>query len=306
MKIINKENVREGLSWSDVIQALTKGHQKERALLRDSLIEQENSSMLSRSAWVKGLGYGVKSVTITPANSQIGLPTVQGSMLIFNHDTGQAEVLIDSELITYWKTAADSVLGATLLARPTSQSLLIVGAGVVAESLVRAYTSAFSNLNDIKIYNHKPDKAKKLAKKLHSLGYPCSLSTSLFDDSANADIIACATMSQEPIVFGDHVSAGTHVDLIGAFKPNMREADDVLLQKSRLFVDCVDTTIDHIGELMIPISNEAIKRTDVLGDLYDLINMRIEGRLTPDDITVFKNGGGAHLDLMTARAIIFP
>lgn len=110
-------------------------------------------------------------------------------------------------------------------------------------------------------------------------------------------------MTHDPILLGDWVRPGTHVDLIGAFKSDMREADDALLKKSRLFVDCRETTLDHIGELMIPLASGAISKTDILGDLYDLAS-GVPGRVGETDITVFKNGGGAHLDLMTARELL--
>jgi ornithine cyclodeaminase len=117
-----------------------------------------------------------------------------------------------------------------------------------------------------------------------------------------ADIISTATMSKHSILDGKWVAPGTHVDLIGAFKADMREANDELLSRAEIFVDSFETTLGHIGELLIPLSEGTINRSDVRGDLYDL-TQRATGRSTPDSITVFKNGGGAHLDLMTAKAL---
>ena len=117
-----------------------------------------------------------------------------------------------------------------------------------------------------------------------------------------ADIITCATMATEPVLKGEWIKAGTHVDLIGAFKPNMREANDALLLKSELFVDSRDTTIGHIGEIDIPLNAGVIPLEHIRGDLYDLCKNKAE-RGSTESITVFKNGGGAHLDLMTSMMI---
>ena len=120
--------------------------------------------------------------------------------------------------------------------------------------------------------------------------------------AAEADIVSAATMARAPILKGDWIRPGTHVDLIGAYKADMREADDALMRKARIFVDSRETTIGHIGELTIPIAAGVISADDVLGDFRELIG-GAPGRVDPGDITLFKNGGGAHLDLMIAAYI---
>jgi len=259
--------------------------------------------LLSRSARIEGMGFGVKSVSVLPNNSSQGLPTVQGGMLVFDDKTGSLMAVIDSALITNWKTAADSVLGARLLAQPKSKNLLIVGAGSVGEQLVRAYSEIFPDMCAIEIWNRTPDRAKKLAATLSDQGYPVKITQDLPTACARANIISVATLTTDPIIKGDWIQSGTHVDLIGAFTKDMREGDDRLMQKARIFVDSFDTTIEHIGELMIPIASGAIKKSDVLADFYGLLSGE-PGRTHADDITVFKNGGGAHLDLMTAHCIL--
>ena len=118
-----------------------------------------------------------------------------------------------------------------------------------------------------------------------------------------ADIISCATMATDPVIQGEWLREGQHLDLIGAFKADMREADDVAMQRAKVFVDSRATTIEHIGELMIPLANGAIQKSNILADLYDLATGQ-SGRTSDADITLFKNGGGAHLDLMTGREIL--
>jgi len=117
----------------------------------------------------------------------------------------------------------------------------------------------------------------------------------------NADIISCATMSKEPIINGDWLMPGQHIDLIGAYRPDMREVDDLSLCRSSIFVDSYDTTLEHIGELKIPLNQKVIFEADILADFYQINKFK---RSSDNEITMFKNGGGAHLDLMVARYIL--
>ncbi|MEZ5535832.1 MAG: hypothetical protein R3F02_09415 [Thiolinea sp.] len=303
MKFISRETAAGKLNWSGVVEALRAGHQRPKAEVGDQFLTRAQDTLLSRAAWIDGLGFGVKSVSVMADNAAKGLPSVQGAMLVFEDQGGSLEAIIDSSLITEWKTAGDSVFGAKLLAREDSQRHLIVGAGVVAETLIRAYSEVFPTINHIQVWNRTAEKAEALAKKMAQAGFPVQAVTDLEKACSHADIISTATMSKSPVLKGGWVSPGTHIDLIGAFKKDMREADDVLLQKARLCVDSYDTTIGHIGELMIPLATGAISRGDVLADLYDLVG-GFAGRTAAEDITVFKNGGGAHLDLMTAKYIL--
>ncbi|MBL1241288.1 MAG: ornithine cyclodeaminase [OCS116 cluster bacterium] len=300
---INAEHVSENLNWTLIADAIEAGHHKKKAVIGDTFLNRNTDTLLSRSAWIDGVGFGVKSVSVMPNNSQYDLASIHGAMLIFDDKTGVPIALMDSDLVTKWKTASDSVLGARMLARPESESLLIIGAGTVAENLIHAYSEIFPNLSHIRIWNRTQSRAEELAYKLNLQGFDIKVEIDLAKAVSNADVISTATMAHEPILFGDWVKAGTHIDLIGAFKADMREADDNLLKKARIFVDSRDTTLKHIGELMIPLSNGTIRESDILGDFYDLVK-DTSGRLDSNDITIFKNGGGAHLDLMTAMAIL--
>ncbi|PCI88481.1 MAG: ornithine cyclodeaminase [Hyphomicrobiales bacterium] len=300
---INAEHAGKNLNWTLILDAIEDGHRKEKAVIGDTFLNRNTDTLLSRSAWIDGVGFGVKSVSVMPNNSQYNLASIHGAMLIFDDKTGVPIALMDSDLVTKWKTAGDSVLGARLLARPESENLLIIGAGTVAENLIHAYSEIFPNLSHISIWNRTQSRAEELANKLNLQGFDIKIEIDLPKAVSNADIISTATMAREPILFGDWVTAGTHIDLIGAFKADMREADDDLLKKARIFVDSRDTTLKHIGELMIPLSKGIISESDILGDFYDLVK-GASGRLNSNDITVFKNGGGAHLDLMTAMAML--
>lgn len=296
--VLTAAEVEPLMDWLALIEALAEGHRRPPAQVRDVLMERGEDRLLSRAAWIEGLGLGVKSVTVYPGNPAAGRPSVQGAMVVFDEATGAPEAVIDNALITRWKTAADSLLGAKLLMRPGSRRLAILGAGAVAESLIAAYGALIPEL-EVRIWARRPAAAERLAARhQRALAEP---------DAATAvgwaDIVATCTMARDPILHGAWLRPGQHIDLIGAYTPEMREADDAVLRRGRLFVDSRATTLGHIGELMIPMAAGVIGEADVQGDLYDLVAGRA-GRRSEAEITVFKNGGGAHLDLMTARLIL--
>ncbi|UFM66293.1 ornithine cyclodeaminase [Paracoccus sp. MA] len=291
------------LNWPDAVEALRQGHGLPPAEIRDVFLGPPTGTMMSRSAWIEGLGYGAKTFTVFDGNAARGLPTVQGAMLVFDGETGTLQAIVDSPLVTEIKTAADSVLAASLLARPDSRHLLIVGAGTVATSLVKAYTAVLPGIERVSVWSRRPEQARNLVAGLDGIEAELVAVPDLQDAVGEADIVSSATMARQPVILGDWVRAGTHVDLIGAFKADMREADDALMAKAALFVDSRATTLGHIGELLLPIASGAITAESVLGDLYDLVRPGARRRQSEDEITVFKNGGGAHLDLMIASWI---
>ncbi|MEM9331886.1 MAG: ornithine cyclodeaminase [Pseudomonadota bacterium] len=304
MRYISFQEADSLLSWTMIADALQEGHKLPKAEIGDLLLQQPPNALLSRGAWIPGLGMALKSMSVFPDNTRLDppLPSIHGGVLLFDDDVGHLISVIDGILVTKWKTAGDSVLGARLLANPNPKTHLMVGAGTVAASIIDAYHEVFPTIERFMIWNRTPEKANRLAEEKTSANLSIEVVPQLADACAEADIITAATMSVDPILQGQHIKPGTHVDLIGAFKPNMREADDALISKATLFVDSRDTTIGHIGEIEIPLKNGIISQTDLLGDLYDLCGDRT-GRKTEDEVTLFKNGGGAHLDLMTSRKI---
>ncbi len=295
--LLTAADVEHALDWMTLVEALAEGHRGPEPVVLDQVLTRDTTTLLTRSAAIDGLGLAVKAVTITAGNAARGLATVQGALILFDDRTGIPEAVIDNALITKWKTAADSLLGARLLARPDARRLLIVGAGAVAASLIEAYRAAFPGIA-VTLWNRSPAKAEALA-----AAAGAQVASDLAEAVAAAEIVSTATMSTTPILRGDWLRPGQHIDLIGAYKADMREADDTCLKRARLFVDSYETTLDHIGELKDPLDRGVIGRADILGDLRDLVAGRV-GRTGPGDITLFKNGGGAHLDLMTARMIL--
>lgn len=284
------------LNWIDLIGAIAAGHDRPPAQVKDVLIYRGTDTLLNRSAWIDGMGIAVKACTIFPGNGAAGKPVVNGAVNLFADSDGALEAIVDFHLVTKWKTAGDSLLAATRLARPDSRNILIIGAGTVGRSLVEAYGAAFPEA-DFTIWNRSAEGAVRFAADCPGVTIASDLEAAV----RAADIVCCATMSAKPILKGDWLSPGTHVDLIGAYRPDMREADDVVMRRGRVFVDAIGTTVEHIGELIEPIRSGALRADDVVADFRDL---RRFVRMSDDEITVFKNGGGAHLDLMVSRYIL--
>ncbi|NVK44064.1 MAG: ornithine cyclodeaminase [Oceanospirillaceae bacterium] len=302
INIITYESAIESVTWSGAIDALRSGHMMATPQVKDILLGPPDGTLLNRAAFIDGIGYGVKAVTVFDSNPAKGLDTVQGAMLVFEPNHGTLTAIIDSRLVTELKTAGDSVLGAQLLARPDSRHLLVVGAGAVARNLIRAYIAGFPSIDRVTVWARRHEQAELLVSESQDISVDIVAAKNLPDAVRQADIVSTATMAREPVLKAEWVSPGAHIDLIGAYKADMREADDDLIASGSLFVDARETTIHHIGELMIPIASGVISEASVKGDLYDLVQGRI-GRQSADEITIFKNGGGAHLDTMIATYI---
>lgn len=286
------------LDWLALTEALEQGHSLPRAEIADTFLYRDPDTLLSRSAWIDGMGLAVKSATIFPGNSTTGKPTVNGAVNLYSDLDGTLEAIVDFHLVTKWKTAGDSLLSARKLARPDARRILIVGAGTVAQSLVEAYSAGFPQA-EFTVWNRSPEGAARLADRYENVRATSDLQQAF----QAADIVTCATMSTEPVIRGEWLQPGQHLDLIGAYRPDMREADDDALRRARIFVDSRDTTLDHIGELKIPLASGVLDRADVQADYYDLPTGAF-ARRSDSEITLFKNGGGAHLDLMTSRYIL--
>lgn len=294
-EIIPFEAGETALDWLDLTEALAAGHDLPRAEIADVFLYRGGDTLLNRSAWIDGMGLAVKAATVFPGNPAEGRPMVNGAVNLFSDTTGGLEALVDFHLVTKWKTAGDSLLAARRLAPPKVDEILIVGAGTVGRSLREAYGAAFPEAR-FRVWNRSPEGARALAE-----AHPgTEIAEDLAEAVPRADIVTCATMSTEPILKGAWLRAGQHIDLIGAYRPDMREADDEALRRARIFVDSRDTTIGHIGELKIPLAASVIAEDDVVADFYQLDRFD----RGPEDITLFKNGGGAHLDLMCARYIL--
>ena len=290
VEIIGRE-AEARLTWAGLTAALLAGHRRPKAEIGDTFLHRGGDTLLTRSAWIDGMGVAVKSATVFPGNPAQGRPVVNGAVNLYSDTTGELEAIVDFHLVTKWKTAGDSLLAASLLARKNAREILLVGAGTVARSMVQAYGSLFA------------DARFSVWSRTGAAVEGATVARDLAAAVGAADIICTATMATAPLIRGEWVRAGTHLDLIGAYRPDMREVDDAVMARGSVFVDSRATTVGHIGEIMAPLASGAISPGDIRADFYD-IGAGLFRRSGPEEITIAKNGGGAHLDLMVARYIL--
>lgn len=290
------EEGEANLDWLDLCKAFERGHAMPRAEIADTFLYRGDDTLLNRSAWIDGMGLAVKCATIFADNPGKGQPLINGAVNLFDDQIGTLAAIIDFHLVTKWKTAGDSLFAARRLARPESREILIVGAGTVGRSLWQAYRAAWPEAR-FTVWNRTRANAEAMVQDCPGLAVADDLEAAV----GAADIVTSATMSTDHVLKGEWFRPGQHIDLIGAYRPDMREADDTALTRSRLFVDSRDTTLGHIGELKIPIEAGVIAAEDIVADHYQ---PEAFARGDDDEITLFKNGGGAHLDLMTSRYIL--
>jgi ornithine cyclodeaminase len=296
MTLIIGPEAEDKLDWLALTDAIEAGHRMARAEIKDIFLYRGDDTLLSRAAWIDGLGQLAKTATIFPGNKDHGKPAIHGGVCLFSDADGTLEAIIDFHLLTKWKTAGDSLLAARRLARPDSRNILLVGAGSVARSLRQAYAAAFPEAR-FTIWNRTLANVAPIRAEFPDIEIAHDLPAAV----AEADIIGTGTMSTRPVIRGKWLQPGQHLDLIGAYRPDMREVDDDALRRARVFVDSRATTFEHIGELKIPLEAGVFFASDVEADFYDLDRFV---RTSEQDITLCKNGGGAHLDLMVARYIL--
>ena len=279
------------LRWDGLLAAFEVGHRLPKPDIKDLFVYRGADTILDRATWIDGLGALVKVATVVPGNVARGKPTVNGCVTLYDDVTGEMTGLVDFHLVTKWKTAGDSLLAASRLARKDARRFLLVGAGKVAQSMVEAYSAVFPGA-EFTVWSRSRASAE-------AMGLP--VADDLEAAVRAADVICTATMATAPLIKGAWLQPGQHLDLIGAYKPSMREVDDEAMTRARVFVDARATTIHHIGELIDPLASGAITEGDIVADYYD--DPALFARQSDQEITIAKNGGGAHLDLMTAMYI---
>jgi len=308
MRFIDGAEVEAVLDYPALIAEMAAAHgagvdQAERLLMTQQRADGPPNHFLIWPAWQNDQALGIKLATTFPTNAGSDMPTVHAVYVLFDGRNGAPSAVIDGTAMTPWKTAADSALGARLLAREDAAHLLMVGAGVMAPHLIRAHLTVRPSIRRVTIWNRTPDRAADLAAALALDGVEIAASENLEGAAGQADLISCATGATAPLIQGAWLKPGTHLDLVGGFTPEMREADDTAVRRARVFVDSRWFTIGHCGDLMAPMASGALAEAEVLGDLAQLCRGEVAGRETEEDITLYKNAGGGHLDLMTARFI---
>ncbi len=312
MLMLNAETILNKLAFPILIEELADMHLRPIGLLDEMLMastdsEQNVNHFFIRTGWQPEEAVGAKVITIFPRNNQQKIwPSIQAVYILFEGKFGTPIACLDGTALTYIKTATDSALGAGLLARKNMASMLMIGAGEMAFHLITAHCQVQQTIKRVYIWNRTLEKAQELCRGELSRRFPgiaFEAVNSIDDYTSQVDLISSATATTTPLIPGHLLQPGTHVDLIGAFTPEMREADDDCLRRASIFVDSRETTIHHIGELMIPLAAGVISESDIKADFTDLCQNRHSGRQNDEEITLFKNGGGGHLDLMIARIL---
>ena len=248
-------------------------------------------------AWLPGRYFGLKVVNVAPGNAALGLPGLFATYQLFDANTGAPLALIDGGEITARRTAAASALAASRLARADARRQLIVGAGRVGGLLAQAYR-AVRKIDDVMVWSRDEQSALRLVVRLAADGIPARVVTDLATAAATADVVSCATLASEPLIQGEWLAPGSHLDLIGGFTPAMREADDACFAGAEVWIDTADA-LAKAGDLLHPIASGALRREDVRGTLADLCAAPAAPR-DPLRRSVFKSVGTALEDLAAA------
>jgi alanine dehydrogenase len=258
-----------------------------------------DATLLLMPAWQAGSYLGTKICTIFPGNSRLGLPAVSAGYLLMDGRTGAVLALIDGGELTAKRTAATSALAGRFLARTDARTLLVVGTGRIAGELARCHHAVRPDLERILVWGRSADNAARLAGELAAAGLPATPAASLEAAVAEADIVSSATLATEPLIRGEVIRPGTHVDLVGGFTPTMREGDDALVARASVFADTREGALKEAGDLVIPVAR-GVLRPESVADLAMLSRGQHPGRRTADEVTLFKSVGAALEDLAAA------
>jgi ornithine cyclodeaminase/alanine dehydrogenase-like protein (mu-crystallin family) len=259
--------------------------------------------LLLMPAWQSGGSMGVKIATIFPDNAARGLPAVFASYVLMSAETGVPVAVFDGTEITLRRTAAASALASSFLSRDDSSSLLMVGTGNLAPHLIAAHATA-RQLDEICIWGRRREAAEELAGSLATSSFSVTVTDDLEQAVSRADIITCATLASEPLILGKWLQPGQHLDLVGAFKPDMREADSQAVRRADVYVDTRAGALSEAGDIMLAINDGSIQNSDICGELKDLVSGIARGRTSSEAITLFKSVGTALEDLAAAELVL--
>ena len=248
------------------------------------------------------LVYGAKIVSLHPSNPAAGRPAVQGFVVLFDHATGTPVALVDGAEITAVRTGAASGLATRLLARPDARSLGLLGYGVQASAHLEAIC-AVRPIVEVRVWGRSADKARAFAAQHAATTSARIVAVATAEEPAKCDVVCVATGSAEPVIRGEWLRPGSHVNLVGAHSPKTREADTALIQRSRVYVDSEASAFSEAGDILIPLAEGAIDRAHVVGEIGALLLGRILGRTSAAETTVYKSLGLVAQDIVAAHAV---
>ena len=307
MRIIASAEVEAALDYASLVERLRQ------AFRRDIQVPVRHhhdvdtpggntATLLLMPAWEVSRHVGIKMVTIFPDNGEKGLPAVMGIYVLLDGKTGSPLAMIDGPTLTVKRTAAASALASGYLSRPDSERLLMVGTGAMAPELVMAH-AAVRPICNVLIWGRDHEKADKLARRLNRRDFRVEATADLEAAARGAHVISCATLSHQALIRGDWLQPGQHIDLVGAFRPDMRESDDKVMERGRVFVDTRAGALSEAGDIVLAIDAGILTAEDIAGDLFELTRGERSGRRYYDQITVFKSVGTAIEDLAAAQLV---
>lgn len=307
MKIIDEQHVAGSLDYPTLIEALRSGFARQSShpihMGAETGVDADSKVLLVKAAWDQDVTV-VKALTLNEKNRQSRLPYVQGLIAIFDKSSGTPLGVVDAKEITYRRTAAASALAADYLAVPNAEIMTLIGTGMLAPHMALAH-AAIRPLRRINVFGRSPDKAEATAGAVSRLLPTTQVRavTDLPEAVREAQIVSTATSSKSPVLHGAWISDGTHIDLVGAFAPDAREADDEAIAKARIFLDDRNTTLEEAGDIVLPMASGMITAKDIVGDLWELCSGQVPGRMSDSEVTVFKSVGTALEDLIAAKLI---
>lgn len=306
LPFLDEQTLRCLLPYEKLIPALATAFREEYVVPQRHHHDYENpiadvvSTLLLMPAWQIGNYLGVKIVTVSPNNSQYKLPAVQGIYILFDAVKGVPIAYLEAKTLTTLRTAAASALASTFLSNEQSVTLLMIGTGAMAPELIKAH-AAVRPIQNVYVWGRNFDRAVRVQEHLKKENFTIKAVQKIEAVVEKADIISCATLSEKPLILGKWLRAGQHIDLVGSFKPDMREADDEVLLRTKLYVDILEGATKESGDIVIPLSKRVITLKDIKGDLFDLCKSNVLGRIAVNDITCFKSVGYALEDLAAAK-----
>lgn len=296
---LNVEDVATGTPMPALVAALRTAFAGRRTMApaRLSIDMGETAHLLVMPAWRGSDAIGVKVVEVDRA----AVPAVRAAYLLIDRTTASPKALLEGSTLTRRRTAATSVLAASYLARRESTRLLLLGTGALIQPMIEAYSSQFA-LEEIEVWGRDPAKAEAAARAAWDSGYPARAARELGPALARTDIVSAATLSTVPLIRGADLRPGTHVDLVGAFRPDMREADGDAFACAQVFVDTREGALAEAGDLMAAVSEGRLRPADIKADIADLCDGSHSGRAGDGDaVTLFKSVGTAIADLAAAE-----
>jgi ornithine cyclodeaminase len=304
MLVLDEEQTRAALAWPaliDAIGAMFKGEcvMPVRHHHDMDVPGEERATLLLMPAWVPGRYAGVKMVSVFPGNARRSLPAIFGTYLLSSATTGEMLAAIDGGELTARRTAATSALAARYLAHPDAKELLVCGTGRLSINLMQAH-AVTRKIEVFRVWGRNRQNAEKIAAEARMLGLHTEAVADLEQAARTADIISCATLSNEPLIRGEWLKPGAHLDLVGAFKPGMRESDDEAIRRASVFVDTRAGAMSEAGDIVQPLKSGVLKEDGIRAELAELIKGQHKGRSEPGEITLFKSVGAALEDLAGA------